>query len=457
MRFPLACIDAIRANIPEGMPLLMRIGWQDDYLEGGLTPEEVIEFCRRAGEHGVDVLNVSRGNILSPALIYETPPVDLPNGFNVEPAARIRRETGMLTMPCGRINRPELAEQILDEDKADLVVMARAQLADADFCNKAREGRLASIKYCVGCDQGCYDYFYRALSDPEIEHITCLRNPALFEERAMALAPVAEPRRVLVAGGGIAGIEAAEDLVKRGCTPILCEESDRLGGQFALAGVAPRKGDFAYACDMAIKNLEDLGVDIRLNTPVTPELIDEVAPDAVIVATGSAPVVPGIPGADGDGVIDARDVLFGAELPEGDVAIIGGGLVGIEVAEHLASQGRASTVVEMRDAILVEMGEMRKTATQMSLAQEPITVLTNARCTSIADGSVTVEVDGAEKNVPADVVIMAVGSSLRPTDDLRAACEGRGIPCTVVGDAKEAPRLALDAIREAYQAVLDMA
>ena len=457
MRFPLACIDAIRANIPDGMPLLMRIGWQDDYLEGGLTPEEVIEFCRRAGEHGVDVLNVSRGNILSPALIYETPPVDLPNGFNVEPAARIRRETGMLTMPCGRINRPELAEQILDEDKADLVVMARAQLADADFCIKAREGRLASIKYCVGCDQGCYDYFYRALSDPEIEHITCLRNPALFEERAMALEPVAEPRRVLVAGGGIAGIEAAEDLVKRGCTPILCEASDRLGGQFALAGVAPRKGDFAYACDMAIQNLEDLCVDIRLNTPVTPELIDEVAPDAVIVATGSASVVPDIPGADGDGVIDARDVLSGAELPEGDVAIIGGGLVGIEVAEHLASQGRASTVIEMRDAILVEMGEMRKTATQMSLAQEPITVLTNARCTSIADGSVTVEVDGAEKNVPADVVVMAVGSCPRPTDDLRAACEGRGIPCAVVGDAREAPRLALDAIREAYQAVLDMA
>ena len=273
----------------------------------------------------------------------------------------------------------------------------------------------------------------------------------------MALEPVAEPRRVLVAGGGIAGIEAAEDLVKRGCTPILCEASDRLGGQFALAGVAPRKGDFTYACDMAIKNLDGLGVDIRLNTPVTPELIDEVAPDAVIVAIGSEPVVPGIPGADGDNVIDAREVLSGAELPGGDVAIIGGGLVGIEVAEHLAGQGRASTVIEMRDAILVEMGEMRKTATQLSLSQEPITVLTNATCTAITGGAVTVEVDGAEKNVPANVVIMAVGSKPRPTDDLKAVCEARGIPCTVVGDAREAPRLALDAIREAYQAVLDIA
>ena len=273
----------------------------------------------------------------------------------------------------------------------------------------------------------------------------------------MALEPVAEPRCVLVAGGGIAGIEAAEGLVKRGCTPILCEASDHLGGQFALAGVAPRKGDFTYACDMAIKNLEGLGVDIRLNTPVTPELVKEIAPDAVIVAIGSEPVVPSIPGADGDNVIDAREVLSGAELSEGDVAIIGGGLVGIEVAEHLAGRGRASTVIEMRDAILVEMGEMRKTATQMSLSQEPITVLTNATCTAIADGAVTVEVDGAEKNVPADVVILAVGSRPCPTDGLRAACEARGIPCTVVGDAREAPRLALDAIREAYQAVLDIA
>lgn len=185
-RFPLACIRAVRANMPEGMPLFMRIDCQDDMLEGGLTMEEVIRFCRWAGEAGVDVLNISRGNILTAATVYEVAPVDIPHGFNVEPAARIRRETGLLTMPCGRINTPELAEDILARDQADLVVMARVQLADPEFCNKARAGKLHAIKYCIGCDQGCYDYFCRSLANPAVEHITCLRNPAVLEEEAPA-------------------------------------------------------------------------------------------------------------------------------------------------------------------------------------------------------------------------------------------------------------------------------
>ena len=144
--------------------MFMRVVWQDDFLEGGLTPEDVITFCKEAGKAGVDVINVSRGNILSAAIMYETPPVDMPNGFNVDAAARIRKETGMLVMPCGRINTPGLAEEILEQEKADLVVMARAQLADPEFCNKAKAGDLTSIKYCIGCDQGCYDYFFRSLS-----------------------------------------------------------------------------------------------------------------------------------------------------------------------------------------------------------------------------------------------------------------------------------------------------
>ena len=199
-KFPLACIQAIRANMPEGMPLFMRIDCQDDMLEGGLTIEEVIDFCKCAGDAGVDVLNISRGNILTAATVYEVAPVDIPHGFNVEPAARIRRETGLLTMPCGRINTPEMAEDILMQDKADLVVMARAQLADPEFCNKAKAGKLNSIKYCIGCDQGCYDYFYYGLNDPKYEHITCMRNPALGEEDTRSLTPTQTPKKVLIAG-----------------------------------------------------------------------------------------------------------------------------------------------------------------------------------------------------------------------------------------------------------------
>ena len=132
----------------------MRIDAHDDYLEGGLTIEEVIKFCKLAQEAGVDVLDVSRGNILSNGLKFEVPPVDLPQGFNVDNAAKIREETGMLTIGVGRINTPELAEKILEEDKVDMVVMGRAQLADPDFCKKAEAGQTDDIDYCIGCNQG---------------------------------------------------------------------------------------------------------------------------------------------------------------------------------------------------------------------------------------------------------------------------------------------------------------
>lgn len=456
MKFPLACIRSIRENIPEEMPLFMRIVWQDDFLEEGLTPEDVIAFCKEAGKAGVDLVNVSRGNILSAAIMYETPPVDMPNGFNVDPAARIRKETGMLVMPCGRINTPELAEEILEQDKADMVVMARAQLADAEFCNKAKAGKLSSIRYCIGCDQGCYDYFYKSLSDPTVEHITCLRNPALMEEETMALTKTDAPKKVLVAGGGIGGLEAAEDLLQRGHTPILCEATGELGGQFVLAGAAPRKADFTKAAKMAVQNVLDLGIDVRLNTPVTPELIETEKPDAVIIAIGSSPIIPRIPGADGKQVLEAHQLLAGAEIQAGKAVVIGGGLVGMEAAEYLTARGCAVTVVEMKDAVLGELGEMRKIGTQMAMAQEELTTLLSTTCKEIREGQVVVETDGAEKTLEADLVVMAIGSKPRPSDDLKAVCEKQGIPCYVIGDALAAPRLALNAIHEAYQVALEI-
>ena len=173
-RFPLEAIRAIRSAVPADMPVFMRIDAHDDYLETGLTIEEVAQFCKWAKEAGVDVLDISRGNIITPALKYEVPSLDLPCGFNIDNAAYIRKETGMLTVGVGRINTPELAEQILEEDKVDMVVIGRGQLADPEFCNKAKAGRREDIITCVGCDQGCYDGF----SNLDMPHITRLSNPA---------------------------------------------------------------------------------------------------------------------------------------------------------------------------------------------------------------------------------------------------------------------------------------
>lgn len=188
-RFSIECIKEIRNNIPEDMPLFMRVVAQDDYLENGLTIEDIIEFCKLAKVAGVDVLNVSRGNFSSAAIKYEVPPVDLPKGFNVANAERIKRETGMITIAVGRINDPAQADEIIGSGKADMVVIGRGQLADPEFCNKALAGNVEDIIKCVGCNQGCYDGFV----SPDVPHITCLRNPALCRESEYALVKTTQP------------------------------------------------------------------------------------------------------------------------------------------------------------------------------------------------------------------------------------------------------------------------
>lgn len=177
MRFPLECIRAIRANMPETMPLSIRISVFDEPdLGDGNTIEDNIEFLKRARDAGVDIVNVSRGNFSGMGNVYEVPPLNLKPGFNVENAARIKRETGLLTLAVGRINRPGMAEQIISSGKADLVAMSRAQLADPDFCSKAKAGKVDEIRYCIGCNQGCNDGF------TDFPFITCLRNPFVGRE-----------------------------------------------------------------------------------------------------------------------------------------------------------------------------------------------------------------------------------------------------------------------------------
>lgn len=455
MRFPLACIKAIRANMPEEMPLFMRVDSQDDMVKDGLTPEEVITFCREAGKLGVDVLNVSRGNTVSAANYYEVPPVDLPNGYNADAVARIRRETGMLTMPCGRINTPQLAETLLQQDKADLVVMARAQLADPDFCNKAKAGRLNEIKYCIGCDQGCYDRFFVALTDPSVDHIRCTRNPFLCEEYALSLGKAEAPKKVLIAGGGIGGMEAADALRRRGHRPILCEASDHLGGQLALAGKTPRREDFRMALERAAANLQDEDVDIRLNTPVTPELIEKERPDALVIAIGSVPAPSSIPGADGENVYSAQDVLSGAELPSGRVAVIGGGYVGVGVAEYLAERGAAVTLIGAGKVILPDLGLPRRVAARSAMKDAGITTLLKTSCRKIETGKITVETAGKRKELKADAVVLAGALAYRDFEVLAETCDRLAIPWHLVGNTKNG-KFASDSVRDAYEAALDI-
>ncbi len=446
VRFPLECIRSIRSNIPEDMPVFMRIDAHDDCLEGGLTIEEVIEFCKLAKEAGVDVVDVSRGNFSSSAIKYEVPPIDLARGFNVENAARIRKETGLVTVAVGRINTPDLAEQILNEDKADMVVIGRGQLSDPEFCNKAMAGEDISIVRCVGCNQGCYDGFV----SKDMPYITCMRNPSLGREAEYTLIKTKAPKKVLIAGGGVAGLEAAVTLKRRGHHPIVCEASSHLGGQFVLAGAAPRKEEMKEAAIWMGEQAKREGVEIYLSTPITTELIEKESPQHVIIAIGAAPMKLQVPGADLAHVLNSHEVLEGTVSVKGKVVIIGGGLVGLEVAEYIEDVADEITVVEMLDGVGKDLGDLRKITVMENIYSAGVNTVTNAKCTEIKDKAIVVEKDGSTLSIPCDYVVVAIGAKSRKFDDITSYCKEHDIACHVIGDAVSARR-ALNATTEAAE------
>lgn len=444
MRLPLAVIRKVRENVPDGMPIFMRIDAHDDYFENGLTIEDVIIFCKLAGEAGIDVVNVSRGNILTAGLKYEVPPIDIPRAFNVENAARIRKETNMVTLAVGRINDPSLAEQILADDKADLIGIGRGQLADPDFCNKAAAGQEDDIVRCVACNQGCYDCF----SDKDVAHITCMRNPALGKEREYTLKPATTSKKVLIAGGGMAGLELAITLKKRGHNPILCESSDQLGGQFLIAGMAPRKEEMKAAAEHAGYLAKKYGVDIRLNNPVTSKLISKTKPGAFFNAIGATEIVPNITGVDQPFVYTSHNVLLGKDRPSGNVVIIGGGMVGLEAAEYVAEMGCKATVIEMQDDVGIDLGSIRKICIKESLYINKIDTVTDMKVSEICTDQVVGKKGDETITIPCDSVILAVGVKSRDSSEFEAICKKKSIPYFCIGDAAK-PRRALNAISEA--------
>jgi len=419
MRYPLECLRAIRANIPSTMPVLIRVSAIDDYLEGGTTLEQMIEFLNYCQLAGADIVDVSRGNTVTAALIYEVPPIDIPRGFNVENAAAIRKGTGLITCAVGRINDPAQAEEIIASGKADMVAIGRGQIADPEFVNKAAADRAADITKCVACDQGCYDRF--AGGSPL--GITCLQNPSCGREAEFTVTRSKHPRKVLIAGGGMAGMEAAALLKERGHKVILCEASDALGGQFVLAGLAPRKDEMRDAALARAGQLERAGVDIRLNTPVDPALIEQVKPDRVIIAVGGEPIRFQVPGIDGPNVTDSVAVLTGRSNVKGQVAVIGGGLVGLEVAEYLAVKQpgvTGVTVVEMLSSCGEGLGMLRRQTVDQKLAEEQVCTLTDTKCVSIKPGALVADCGGCEKDIPADYVVIADAvHRIRPGVDVR--------------------------------------
>ncbi len=448
-RYSVEAIREIRKNIPEDMPILVRIPAKDDDLPIGLTVDDMVEVAKMFKQAGADVLDVSRGNLVT-ALRYEVPSLDHARGFNVDNAAYIRKGSGMPTIAVGRINDPDQAEAILSADKADMVVIGRGQIADPEFCNKAKAGRVQDILRCVGCNQGCYENCLVG------EPITCMRNPSVGREAEFAaLKPAAQPKKVLVVGGGVGGMEAAVMTKKLGHDVTIAEASDHLGGQLILAGKAPRKEEMEIAVLQRADQIQRAGVEVDLNAKVDAAYLDAYKPDAVICAIGASPAKLEIPGIDGKQVYTAPEVLSGEKIAKGAAAVVGGGLVGLEVAEYVRKAGGPVTVIEMLDEVAKDVGPGRKADIMVNIQMAGIETVTNAKCVRISEDGVTVDIKGEEKLIPADSVIIAIGSKANDASWLADYCGKKNIPCKVIGDAVKARR-ALQAIHEGVAAAQEI-
>ncbi|MGL5695219.1 MAG: FAD-dependent oxidoreductase [Peptostreptococcaceae bacterium] len=441
MKFPLMVIKNVRKKVGTDFPIIYRIS-SSEFCEDGLTVEDVIEFAKLAEKAGIDALHVSAGT--TQTLEYVVPPIDFKQGFNIDNASKIKAHINVPVIAVGRINDPILAEKILDDDKADFIAIGRAQLADAEFCNKARENRFDEIVRCVGCNQGCFDMYLVPNQD-----ISCLRNPACSKEKEYEITSCKNPKKVLVIGGGPGGVEASKILKLRGHNVTLCEKTNSLGGQFKIAGLAPRKEEFAHAADNMEVELRKIGVKILKLTEVNEKFIKKFNPDEVVIATGANQLIPSIPGINNTNVKLAWDVLKGESSVGQNVVVIGGGLVGLEVAETLAEEDKNVTVVEMMERVGNGIGWLRGICVDKSIYKLGVKTLTNTKCLEIKEDSVLVESNETAKQIEnIDSVVIAIGS--RPNNYLVDVVKEMNIPCHIVGDAVK-PRRALDAIWEAAE------
>jgi len=441
LRFALDIIDRVRAKCGRDFPICFRISCEE-MIEGGLTADEVIIICRLVAYAGVDALSISRG---SDDYRWYVPPFGHPIALNAEFAGRVKRAVDIPVMVAGRIHDPLVAENVLEEGKSDLIAMGRALIADPDLPRKAQAAQLEDIIPCIACNQGCLNGLFTLL------RLTCVLNPTVGREKEMALIPAERRKKVLVAGGGPAGLEAARVADQRGHEVTLYEKTSKLGGQFNLAAVPPRKQEFAKAIQYLSTQVGKAGVKVELGQEVTPELVDEVKPDVVIVATGGRPIIPmDVPGVDKPIVATPHDILAGKVNIGDRVVILGGGALGCETAEYVGEQGAKEITITTRRGSIEEVAQdmvpWPRAALMERLNAYKVSILTSATVVEILDDGVILLRDGRQESIGGiSNVILARG--VESVEVLSERIRDKVPEVYVIGDAKE-PRHALEAIAE---------
>ncbi|MBU1564196.1 MAG: NAD(P)/FAD-dependent oxidoreductase [Proteobacteria bacterium] len=468
MRFGLEVIRGIKNLVGDDFPILVRING-NDFMDGGIGPAELLEFAVSLEAEGVHALciNVGWHEAQVPQIVTQ-----VPRGVFSYLARDIKQRVSVPVIASHRINDPSIARLLVEEGFCDMVALGRALIADPFFPEKARTGRDKEIVHCVACGQGCFDHVFK------MKPVECLCNPRAGHEYEVQPGKTETPKKVMVVGGGVAGMSAAIAAAEQGHHVSLFETGLRLGGQLHLAGAPPGRGEFlVFAEDMACQVVLH-GIKVILNRSVDGQILAEEKPDFLILATGGEPITPPIPGAQQEHVVQAWDVLAGKAVTGRRVAIVGGGSVGIETALFLAEKGALSgeeikfllvngavapeklyqlatkgskevTVVEMVDTLGSNFGKSTRWGMLQDVGRYGVKTLTQAKVLTISDKGVRLEHDGEVRELAADSVVLAVGT--RSANPLQRVAEELGISCQVVGDAL-APATVFEANHQGYNA-----
>lgn len=448
-------IQSARDKAGPDFPLIVRIAG-DERRTGGRTLQESQFIARIMEDAGVDAIEVSGGTI--PTVFWAVvAPSGTPLALNADFALGIKQVVDIPVICVGRINTPRVAEFVIEAGKTDMVSMGRALHADPDMPNKAAAGELDDIAPCIACNIGCIGTVTKG------QHATCIVNPAAGREREMALVPAPRPKRILVAGGGAAGLEAARVAALRGHQVTLWEKNNKLGGQINIASVPPFMQEISQLIQYLAVQAEKAEVQVELGKEVTPEIVDELAPDVLIVATGAEPLIPeALKGVHRDNVVTAWDVLAGHEAAlAGRVVVVGGGLVGCETADFLAQTtdnlGVAPThvtILEMQDRLALDGNSEARHLLMDRLAEKRVDIRLNSRADEIVEGGVLFTEDGQEVSIQgAEYVILATGAKSHNT--LSEAVKDKVAEVYVIGDARN-PANALQATADAAWAAREV-
>jgi len=447
--FATEIVKRIKEKCGRDFPVIFRLA-ADEFEEGGITVEYAKEVAKKLEVAGVDAFDVTGGTYdttdhIIPPVYYDK------QGYFFNQASEIKKVVHVPVISGGMITDPIVADSAIKDGVVDLVFIGRQLIADPEWPNKVREGEVEDIRPCIACEQCIERIFFQ-------EPVNCSVNPLKgFEYKYLSeedIPKAKEKKKVVIVGGGLAGLEAARIAKMRGHDVVLFEESNELGGVLKLVLEEKTKLRIKKLIEWYKSTMKKLNVTIRLNEKVLPETIKKEVPDVVILATGSNPLIPKIPGVENATL--AEDILSGKAKTGNSVVIIGGGLVGCELALNLATEGKKVTIVEALPQVATGEPILSRMGIINLLTKAKVNILTNAPVIEVYNDGVDITDSlGRRTKLNADTVILSVGRRSRIDKDLIESSKSIAKEVYIIGDAKQ-PRRIIDAIKEGFWTAINI-